>query len=130
VGPDAVDPVRAALVGRCPRCGRGRLFAGPTDFATACEACGLEIAAFNVGDGPAAFLILILGFIVVGLAMAFEFGVHPPWWAHAILWPPLVIVLTLVGLRTGKALLLALEYRHDAVEGRRSDAGPPGPGQV
>lgn len=112
------DPVRAAVRGRCPRCGKGRLFKSTLELADRCDPCGLDIAGFNVGDGPAAFLIFILGFLVVGLAMWLEFGVHPQWWVHAILWPPLLMVLTVIGLRQGKAILLALEYRHEAAEGQ------------
>lgn len=112
------DPVRAALRGRCPRCGKGKLFGGLLNFTDRCETCDLDITGFNVGDGPAAFLIFGLGFLVVGLAMWLEFGVHPPWWLHAVIWPPLTIVLTIAGIRAGKAVLLALEYRHQAAEGR------------
>ena len=116
-----VDPVRAAIRGRCPRCGNGRLFAGMLELGDRCDSCGLDIAAFNVGDGVAAFLIFLLGFLVVGLAMWLEFSVLPPWWVHAMLWPPLLLVLTVVGLRIGKAILLALEYRSGAAEGRLKD---------
>jgi uncharacterized protein (DUF983 family) len=120
-GPAPVEPVRAALRGCCPRCGKGRLFGSLLDFRARCDSCGLDYTAFNVGDGAAAFLIFGLGFLVVGLAMWFEFGAHPPWWMHALLWPPLLVVLTIAGLRYGKAALLALEYRHEAVEGRLKD---------
>ncbi|WBX85232.1 DUF983 domain-containing protein [Sphingosinicella microcystinivorans] len=123
-GPDgvgAVDPLRAALKGHCPRCGKGKLYRNLLEFTDRCPACGLDIAGFNVGDGPAAFLIFLLGFLVVGLAMWLEFGVHPPWWVHALLWPPILVVLTVWGLRVGKAILLALEFRNEAAEGRLSD---------
>ncbi len=113
-----VDPVRAAIAGRCPRCGKGKAFAGPIKLVARCSACDLDIDGFNVGDGPAAFLIFGLGFIIVGLAMWLEFGFGPPWWLHALLWPPLTILLTIFGLRIGKSILLALEYKHEAAEGR------------
>ncbi|RYE76913.1 MAG: DUF983 domain-containing protein, partial [Oxalobacteraceae bacterium] len=54
-------PVEAALGGLCPRCGAKSLYAGLLRFASKCQACGLDIDAFNVGDGPAAFLTLGLG---------------------------------------------------------------------
>lgn len=115
------DPVRAAMRGRCPRCGKGRLFRTTLQLADRCAVCDLDIAGFNVGDGPAAFLILLLGFVVVGLSLWFDIAVAPPWWVHAILWPPLIVVLTVIGLRQGKAVLLALEFKHDAAEGRLDD---------
>jgi uncharacterized protein (DUF983 family) len=88
------------------------LFAGLATFAPRCRACGLDYAAFNVDDGPAAFLIFIVGGTVVALAIALELSVAPPWWVHALLWVPLTAFLTIGLLRIAKALLLALEYRH------------------
>ena len=112
-----VTPLAVAVRGLCPRCGNKTLFAGLATFAPKCRACGLDFAGFNVGDGPAAFLIFIVGGLVVGLAIALELGVGPPWWVHAILWLPLTILLTVGLLRIAKGLLLALEYRHRAREG-------------
>ncbi|MGE0179751.1 MAG: DUF983 domain-containing protein [Sphingomonas sp.] len=109
-------PARAALRGLCPRCGAPTLFNGVVAFAPRCRACGLNYSAFNVGDGPAAFLIFIVGGIVTGSAIALELSASPPWWLHALLWLPLTVLLTLVLLRLAKGLLLALEYRHRARE--------------
>jgi uncharacterized protein (DUF983 family) len=114
-------PADVALRGLCPRCGNRTLFSGLATFAPACRACGLDFAGFNVGDGPAAFLIFIVGAITVALAMAVELGASPPWWVHVLLWLPLATVLTIGLLRVSKALLLALEYRHRAREGRIQD---------
>jgi len=111
-------PALVALKGLCPRCGARTLFAGIATFAPKCRACGLDYASFNVGDGPAAFLIFIVGGLVVGLAIALELGASPPWWVHVILWLPLTAILTIGLLRIGKGLLLALEYRHRAREAR------------
>ena len=116
------SPPSAALKGLCPRCGNRTLFAGLATFAPRCRACGLDFAAFNVGDGPAAFLIFIVGGIVVGLAIVTQFKISPPWWVHVLLWVPLTAILTVGLLRIGKGLLLALEYRHRAREGRIQDS--------
>jgi len=110
-----------ALRGLCPSCGNRTLFAGLATFTPRCRACGLDFAGFNVGDGPAAFLIFIVGGIVVALAIALELGASPPWWLHVLLWVPLAAFLTIGLLRVAKALLLALEYRHRAREGRMQD---------
>jgi uncharacterized protein (DUF983 family) len=114
-------PIESALRGLCPRCGSPALFDGIVRFAPKCRACGLDFAAFNVGDGPAAFLIFIVGGIVTALAIMVELSFSPPWWLHALLWLPLTAALTLGLLRLGKGLLLALEYRHRAREGRLKD---------
>jgi uncharacterized protein (DUF983 family) len=86
-------------------------------FAAKCRACGLEFDSFNVGDGPAAFLILTVGAIVTVAAITLELAVEPPWWLHLV-WIPVAAALTILGLRLGKAFLLAQEYRHRAREGR------------
>jgi len=114
------SPAAVALRGLCPRCAARTLYQGLAAFAPQCRACGLDFAAFNVGDGPAAFLILIVGALVTGLAVALELAAEPPFWLHILLWLPLTIVLVVGLLRLAKGLLLALEYRHRAREGRIS----------
>ncbi len=106
-----------AFAGSCPRCGESGLFSGWVQFSERCRACGLHHAAFNVGDGPAAFLILIVGALLTVGAVVLDQISSPPWWVH-LLWLPLALALTVYGLRVGKALLLAQEYRHRAREGR------------
>ena len=113
------SPLTAAIAGKCPKCGAKTLFRGWVRFADQCRSCGLDFSSFNVGDGPAAFLILIVGAIVTGGAIWLELAASPPWWVHLV-WVPVALFLTLLGLRLGKAALLALEYRHRAREGRIS----------
>ncbi len=116
--PSAPAPLDAAIRGLCPRCGAPGLFESLLRFAPRCRACDLDYAAFNVGDGAAAFLILIVGAIVSALAIMTDLSWSPPWWVHLILWVPLTLILTVGSLRIAKGLLLALEYRNDAREGR------------
>lgn len=111
-------PVATALRGLCPRCAAKSLYRGLASFQPSCRACGLDYAAFNVGDGPAAFLILIVGALVTGLAIWLELAVAPPPWLHVLLWLPLTALLVVGALRVSKGLLLALEYRNRAREGR------------
>ena len=115
--PDPPHPRDVALKGLCPRCGARTLFAGPVKFADRCSACGLDLAQFNVGDGPAAFLTLILGALVVGLAIWLELAAHPPFWVHILLWVPFTIAGVIASLRLAKGALLALEFRTAAHEG-------------
>jgi len=106
------------LAGRCPRCGIGALFSGPVTYAEICTHCGLDYRRFNVGDGAASFLILIVGAIITGLALWLELSVEPAWWVHVVLWLPLTVILSLGLMRLAKGLLLALEYAQDARQGR------------
>lgn len=110
--------VSAALFGLCPRCGSRRLFGGLTAFASKCRACELDFAQFNVGDGPAAFLTLLVGGLITGLAIWLELTWHPPFWVHVVLWVPLTAGAVVWGLRIGKAALLAAEFQRGAGEGR------------
>jgi len=103
----------AALHGQCPRCGERTLFAGAATFAPTCRACGLDFAAFNVGDGPAAFLILIVGALLTIGAISVELAYEAPWWVHLV-WIPIGAALTIGGLRLAKALLIAREYQTGA----------------
>lgn len=110
--------VPAALFGLCPQCGARTLFDGAVKFAPRCRACGLDYSTFNVGDGPAAFLTLIIGALVTGLALGLELAFHPPFWVHVLLWVPFTSLAVIWGLRAGKGALLVAEYQRKAGEGR------------
>jgi uncharacterized protein (DUF983 family) len=115
-GPERL-PIRSGLACRCPRCGKGRLFQGFLNLRPRCDVCGLDYSFAEAGDGPAVFIILIAGFIVVGCALIVEFKYEPPLWLHAVLWLPLILATTLLPLRSMKGLMVALQYHHRAVEG-------------
>lgn len=119
--PEAAAPglAAAAFGGLCPRCGAKTLFAGFARFAERCPACGLDFSAFNVGDGPAAFLTLVLGTLIVALAITLELTVAPPLWVHMLIWTPVTTLAVLASLRLCKAWLLAAEYRNNAREGQK-----------
>jgi uncharacterized protein (DUF983 family) len=110
---------------RCPRCGQGKLFAGFLTVAPRCEQCGLDYAFADSADGPAFFVMFISGFIVVGSALAVEFAYEPPYWVHALLWTPLILLTTLGPLRPMKGLLISLQYHHKAEEGRLTGGDVP-----
>jgi uncharacterized protein (DUF983 family) len=123
--PSAPLPIGRGLACRCPRCGKGRLFNGFLTLAPRCERCGLDYSFADAGDGPAIFVILIAGFIVVGAALMVEMLYEPPYWVHAVLWGPLILITTLWPLRAMKGLLIALQYHHQAAEGRPSGGESP-----
>jgi uncharacterized protein (DUF983 family) len=116
-------PIARGLAGRCPRCGKGRLFQGFIGLRPACESCGLDFNFADAGDGPAVFVILIGGAIVVFAALITEVVYQPPYWVHAVLWIPLILIVTLGPLRPLKGLLIALQYHHKAQEGRLERRG-------
>ena len=109
---------------KCPRCGKGRIYSGFLTLRPSCEVCGLDFAFMDSGDGPAIFMIMIAGAIVVGAALIVEVKYQPPFWLYAALWLPLIAATTLLPLRSMKSLLIALQYHHKAAPGRLIDRPP------
>lgn len=95
------------------------MFVGLLKLGPRCPACGLDFERFNVGDGAAPFLIFIVATVVIIASQVMEFQLHPPWWVHVLLWGPITIGLSLGLMRVAKGLFVALEYRHNAGEGRQ-----------
>jgi uncharacterized protein (DUF983 family) len=107
-----LSALRTGLLCRCPRCGQGRLFAAYLKVVEKCTVCGLDLREHDSGDGPAVFIIFILGFIVVPLAVWTEFRFEPPFWLHAMIWPAVLLGGTFALLPPLKGLTVALQYRH------------------
>jgi uncharacterized protein (DUF983 family) len=109
---------------RCPHCGEGALLQGFLTLRPRCDACGLDYGFADAGDGPAVFVILFAGFVVVTAALLVEVVYQPPYWLHAALWVPLILITTLLPLRPLKGVLIALQYHHKAAEGRLERRAP------
>jgi uncharacterized protein (DUF983 family) len=116
--------IHAGLCCRCPRCGKGKLFAGFLALRPRCEVCGLDYGFADSGDGPAIFIMFLAGAIVVGAALVTEILFQPPYWVHTALWLPLILIVTLGPLRPMKGLMIALQHYHKAEE-RRFGGGAP-----
>lgn len=106
------------LAGRCPRCGQGRLFDGFLATAPRCDTCGLDYSFIDSGDGPAVFVIFIVGIAVVAAAFFVEFTWRPAYWVHIVLWGPAILLLSLGLLRPLKGLMIAVQYQRKAAEHR------------
>ncbi|HLM38369.1 MAG TPA: DUF983 domain-containing protein [Microvirga sp.] len=112
------SPVVTGLKGRCPRCGKGHMFQGFLAVRPRCEVCGLDLAFADAGDGPAFFVMSIVGIVVVALALWVEFTYEPRIWVHLVMWFSLTAVLSLAMVRPLKGVMVALQYHHKAEEGR------------
>lgn len=115
------SPFVTGLMGSCPRCGKGKLFAGFLTLAQRCECCGLEYGFADSGDGPAVFVTLIGGFIVAGAALWVELSYEPPILVHLAIFLPLTLFVCLGLLRPAKGLLIALQYHNKAEQGQLRD---------
>ena len=122
--PSVTQSAMRGLACKCPRCGKGKLYAGFLDLRPKCASCGLDYGFIDAGDGPAIFLIMIAGAIVVGSALIVEIKYQPPFWLHAALWLPLILATTLLPMRSMKSLLIALQFHHKAAPGRLIDREP------
>jgi uncharacterized protein (DUF983 family) len=122
--PTLLQTALRGIACRCPRCGQGRLFTGFLTLRPACERCSLDYAFIDTGDGPAIFVIMLAGAVVVTCALIVEVKYQPPFWVHAVLWLPLILATTLLPLRSMKSLLIALQFHHKAAEGRLIERAP------
>ncbi len=114
-----VSLAHAALLCRCPRCGEGHVFAGLLTVRAACPVCGLDLSAEDAGDGPAVFLIFLLGALAVGIAAWMEIEFSPPIWVHLAILTPLIVAGAIGLLRPMKAGMIALQYRHNLLNAPR-----------
>ena len=111
-----VSPFRTGLGCRCPGCGEGKLYSGYLNVNEACGHCGLDLRDHDAGDGPAVFVILIVGILIVAAALLIEIRYEPPVWLHLVLWIPLILAASLGLLRVLKSLLIALRHHYQAGE--------------
>lgn len=108
------DSIRLGLTCKCPKCGKGDLYASVLSFdiVEECPECGLELSRNDSADGPAVFLIFILGFVVVPVALWVAMNVTWPLWFHTIVWSIVILAMTLGMLKPLKAYVIALQYKH------------------
>lgn len=114
----STSTLAAAFGARCPRCGKGRLFKNVLELRPVCESCGLDYKFIDTGDGPAIFVIFILGFLALGGAMILHLGYGMALWMTYVLIGIATPLVALGLLRLLKATLIALQYKHKAEEGR------------
>ncbi len=117
--PPHVNPYWAGVTCSCPRCGKGKMFAGLLTVAPKCEACGLDYSFADTGDGPAILVMMFAGFLIVGIAVWVEVVYEPPYWLQALILVPFAAIVCIGALRPTKGLLIALQYFNRAEEGRR-----------
>jgi len=110
--------MQTGLAARCPRCGEGKLYQSLLRPVERCAMCGLDMSFAEEGDGPAVLVILLLGFVIAGLAIATHYLINPPIWVHVLLWLPVTLALSLISLRAMKGIMIAAQYKTSAAEGQ------------
>lgn len=122
--PERISPFRAGLASTCPQCGKGKLYSGYLKITEVCGACGAKLGEKDTGDGPAVFVMFVMGFLVVGLALVVEVKYAPPLWLHMSIWTPLVLGGSLALLPLFKSVMFAAQYRTRAGERVERVDGP------
>lgn len=115
------SPWAAGLKLRCPQCGQGELYQGYLKFRDTCRACAANFKAADSGDGPAVFVILIVGAIVAPLLIILQYGIKLPGWLALAITMIAAIALCLALLPPFKGVLFALQWKHKAREATHQD---------
>ncbi|RDI59913.1 DUF983 domain-containing protein [Microvirga subterranea] len=137
----AVTAMARGFIGRCPNCGKGRLFGRFLKVADHCDSCGMELHHHRADDFPPYIVMFIVGHLVgYGILMT-ETKMDVPMWFHLALWPALTLVLCLALLQPVKGAVVGLQYAlgmhgfgaarahaegRDRETGRDGDAGADG----
>lgn len=106
-----ISPFTVAWRKCCPRCGEGELFEKFLKVTLRCKQCNLDFSKADTADGPAVFLMLILGTVVSGMIVWVEFKYAPSLWVHMVMSLGVCAVGAYLFLPYFKALLIAQQYR-------------------
>jgi uncharacterized protein (DUF983 family) len=118
---DVGAAIRAGVLGRCPKCGKGRLYASYLRLADKCGACGADFSMADSGDGAIVFVILVVGALAVPFVLVLQLAFGLPLWFVALSGLVFVAGLSLVLLPVFKGVLFTLQWVHGAREGRLQD---------
>lgn len=121
-----VSPIAAGLRCRCPECGEGPVFETYLGFASVCSVCEASFEKADAGDGPAFFVMFLVGILVTPPVLIVQILFDPPAWVHLVVWAPVIIGLSLLLLRPFKSLLFALQWKNNAEEAKWESTGKHG----
>jgi uncharacterized protein (DUF983 family) len=99
------------FIGRCPQCGKGRLFERFLKVADHCPECGEEFFHHRADDFPAYVVILLVGHITVPALLAVEVAYAPPIWLQLLIWLPLIFLSALALLQPVKGAIVGLQWQ-------------------
>src|ERR1700728_3774200 len=103
--------LQRGLVGKCPCCGRGRLFERFLQVARECDVCGEPFHHHRADDLPAYLVLLFVGHFIVTLLLAVDAAYAPPYWVEFAIWLPLTFLLSASLLQPVKGAVVAMQWR-------------------
>jgi uncharacterized protein (DUF983 family) len=96
--------------GKCPACGKGKMFSGFLKVAESCNNCGQALHHHRADDAPPYFTIFIVGHLIIPLVFIVERTWQPPYLIHLLLWLPLTFGLTLGLMPIVKGAIVGLQW--------------------
>ncbi len=102
------ESMKRGWLGRCPHCGKGKLFRAFLKVADKCEACGEEFHHHRADDLPAYLVIVIVGHITVGGVLGAERMTDWSSWTHLAIWVPITIIMALAMLNPIKGSVVGI----------------------
>jgi uncharacterized protein (DUF983 family) len=114
--------------GRCPHCGKGRLFRAFLKPVAQCKVCGEDYSHQRADDAPPYFTMVIVGHILVPIILTVQFTTNLTVYQHLALWLPLTLILTVGLLQPVKGAIIALQWalRMHGFDGLEDDDNPDG----
>lgn len=116
-----VSPLSAGLGCRCPECGEGPVFKSYLGLAPNCTSCGADFSKADAGDGPAFFVMFLVGILVTPPVLVVQVAFDPPAWMQMLIWTPVIILVAVWLLRPFKSLLFALQWTNKAEQAEWED---------
>ena len=108
-----LSDIKQAHKQKCPLCNDGDLFdSGSLEINKECGSCGQDLSSYDIGDGAVVFLIFILGFSIIPIALLFEYLFKPPLWLHAVIWTVVCLFIIFKAMPFIKSYIIMLENRH------------------
>ncbi len=103
--------VRRGFLGRCPHCGKGRMFRAYLKVVDACPVCGEDLSHQRADDAPAYITMVVVGhFIVAGIVAAEELWPTLPLLPLGLAWSALAVLASLWLLPRVKGALVGLQW--------------------
>jgi uncharacterized protein (DUF983 family) len=102
--------LKRGFLGRCPACGKGKLFRSYLKVNDHCPACGEEFHHHRADDFPAYLVIVIVGHVLVPIALHVEMVYAPSYWIHLAVWLPLTLGMSLGLLQPIKGAVVAIQW--------------------
>jgi uncharacterized protein (DUF983 family) len=115
--PTWTEALMRGLKRSCPRCGKGKMFAGYLTPCESCEACGLAFEPLRADDAPAYFTVFLVGHVAIAGVLFTEQLGHPPMWVQFV-WLPVAAAMLFGTLPYIKGAVMGAIYSSQAAEHR------------